>query len=192
MDSRKYLSPDEREYLEALLIRNLDSDLRNSLMFLTALHTGARANELLGLEWTDINLESGEVILNTLKRFKNKQGLDEAVARRKRANSSRAHARTVFVPTLVTNALRRLKSDSPDRPFKIKYPRMAQLWGLYRPNKTKSLKSLRHSYAMHAYTKTKDIRFVQRALGHANIQNTMIYLDYQYTAQEYKKKMGIK
>ncbi len=39
----------------------------------------------------------------------------------------------------------------------------------------KNVHSLRHSYATELYRREKDIRVVQRQLGHASIQTTMIY-----------------
>ena len=41
----------------------------------------------------------------------------------------------------------------------------------------KSAHALRHSYAVALYRKERDIRAVQKQLGHANIQTTQIYAD---------------
>lgn len=170
MDARKFLSAEERAHLETMLIARLDTDLRNAAMFLTALHTGARANELLGLEWTDINVETGEVYLATLKG---------------------GRPRPVVVPRVVRDALARLKALAPERPFNISYQRLAELWTAYRPV-PKPFRALRHTFAMHAYRRTKDIHFVQRALGHRSISNTLIYMDYEYSTAQYKKMLRIR
>jgi len=47
--------------------------------------------------------------------------------------------------------------------------------GLY--EKGKSVHSLRHSYATELYKNSKDLRAVQKQLGHASIVTTMIYAD---------------
>ena len=47
--------------------------------------------------------------------------------------------------------------------------------GLY--EKGKSVHSLRHSFAVEYYRQERDLRGLQRQLGHASIQNTMIYCD---------------
>ncbi len=170
MDSRKFLSADERDRLEQHLLRCLETDGRNATMILTALHSGARANELLSLTWSDINTDTGEVYLATLKG---------------------GRPRPVVVPKIVRDALKRLKVESPERPFNISYQRLAVIWSEYRPT-PKPFRCLRHSFAMHVYQRTKDIHFTQRAMGHRSISNTLIYMEYDYSMQEFKKMMRVK
>lgn len=170
MDARKFLNHEEREYLEALLKSHLETDLRNATMLLTALHSGARANELLALTWHEINTATGEIFLATLKG---------------------GRPRPIVVPKYVREALARLRATSPTKPFDISYQRLVAIWHTYRPN-NKPLRALRHSFAMRAYERTKDIRFVQRALGHRSIANTMVYLEYNYDAREFKKLMRVR
>ncbi|ABW68512.1 tyrosine-type recombinase/integrase [Desulfosudis oleivorans] len=47
--------------------------------------------------------------------------------------------------------------------------------GLY--ERGKSVHALRHSYAVQLYRKKRDLRAVQKQLGHASIQTTQIYAD---------------
>ena len=47
--------------------------------------------------------------------------------------------------------------------------------GLYEVGK--SVHALRHSYAVHLYRRSKDLRAVQKQLGHASIQTTQVYTD---------------
>jgi len=70
--------------------------------------------------------------------------------------------------------------------FPISYHRLYQIWHQYRPV-AKKFHSLRHTFAIRLYRKTKDLRLVQVALGHRNITNTMIYADYIYSQQELRK-----
>lgn len=170
MDSRKFLSPEEREHLEAFLTARLDTDVRNATMLLTALHSGARPVELLSLEWSDINIQTGEIYLATLKGGK---------------------PRPVVVPRVAREALARLKTLSPARPFDISYARLVVIWHEYRPVE-KPLRCLRHTFGVRAYSRTKNIHFVQRALGHRSIANTMIYLEYDYSMSEFKKLMRVR
>ena len=50
-----------------------------------------------------------------------------------------------------------------------------KLLGIY--EKGKSVHALRHSYATELYRKTKDLRAIQKQLGHVSIQTTQIYAD---------------
>jgi integrase/recombinase XerC len=75
---------------------------------------------------------------------------------------------------------------SGTRLFDIGYQRLYQIWELYRPI-PKKFHSLRHTFAIELYQKTKDLRLVQVALGHRNITNTMIYADYVYSQQELRR-----
>ena len=47
--------------------------------------------------------------------------------------------------------------------------------GLYEDGK--SVHALRHSYAVHYYRKTKDLRGLQKQLGHSTVKSTEIYAD---------------
>ena len=50
-----------------------------------------------------------------------------------------------------------------------------KILGLYESRK--SVHALRHSFAVELYRKERDLRTVQKQLGHSSIQNTMIYAD---------------
>lgn len=170
MNSFKFLSEDEIKNLETVLIQNLERDRRNTVMLLTALYSGARASELLALSWDDVNENSGEIFLRTLKRGK---------------------PRFVVVPKFLAKQLATLKREQPSRPFNVSYNRLGEIWRLYRPTK-KNLHCLRHTFAMRLLRKTKNIHFVQRAMGHKSINSTMVYLDYEYTSSEFKRMAGIR
>jgi len=170
MDSRKFLSPEERAALEANLERSIADHARDTAMILTALHTGARASELLALDWRDINEATGTVWLRSVK-----GGND----------------RECVVPKLVRTALARLKAVSPAKPFPISYPRLVEIWNLYKPA-NKPFHSLRHTFAIRAYERTRDIRFVKYALGHKSITSTMVYADRVYNASEFRKLMRVR
>jgi integrase len=82
----------------------------------------------------------------------------------------------------------RLESILPasGRIFPISYQRLYQIWDHWKPCK-KKLHSLRHTFAIELYRRTRDLRLVQMALGHKSINNTMVYADYIYTQEELKK-----
>ncbi len=47
--------------------------------------------------------------------------------------------------------------------------------GLYESGK--SVHALRHSYALELYRQERDLRAVQKQLGHASVQTTQVYAD---------------
>jgi len=191
MDSRKYLTDLERESLEKNLIDRLETDRRNAVMFLVALHTGARATELLGITWNDINIETREVFVKTLKRYKRKDSDDDDTANKNRLKSAEKHRRSIPIPKYLFDALLKLKTKDSIKPFDLSYPRLAELWKMYRPVK-KPFHSLRHTFAIYAQTRCGNVRLVQKLLGHGSIQSTMVYADYIYTSGEIRKALRIK
>jgi integrase len=171
MDNSKFLTDEERIRLETMLFDRIETDTRNAVMFLTMLNTGCRPQELLNLEWDNINTIQGTVFINTLKKGK---------------------PRTIPISKKVRDALERLKSKCPTKPFDISSQRLCELWHLYRPNHAKVLHSLRHTFAIDTLKKVGNLKVVQQTLGHKSITNTMVYLDFDYSTKELKKLMKVR
>lgn len=166
INKNKYLISTELNALETLLTKNLDSDPRNSLLLLVKLRTGARASELLNLRKTSLDVDSETILIEGLKGSSDREiPLPKALFLRLRMYSLTVQG---------------------DRLFPISYNRLRQIWDLYRPC-AKKLHSLRHTFAIELYKKTRDLRLVQVALGHRNIQNTMVYSEYVYSTTELRR-----
>ncbi len=166
LNKNKYLLPNEIEHFERLLEDHIDSDARNCLALLLALKTGGRAQEILNLKKSDLNSSDESVFI---------QGLKGSSDREIPIKSSLFKKLTKYA-----------QATDGDKLFPISYNRFRQIWDLYRPAQ-KKLHSLRHTFAIQLYRKTKDIRLVQVALGHRNVMNTMIYADYVYSQTELRK-----
>lgn len=166
LNKNKYLIDPELEKLSSLLDSYIESDTRNCLLLLIALRTGARAQELLNIQKSDLNSYEESILIRGIKGSNDRE-----------------------IP-LHSDLFRRLKkyADSFEgkKLFPISYSRLRQIWEFYRPV-PKKFHSLRHTFAIQIYKKTKDIRLVQVALGHRNVMNTMIYADYVYSQQELKR-----
>ena len=167
LNKNKYLLDPEAEKLEEILDSFIDKDERNCLLLYLALKTGARVQELLNLTKADINRHDQTVFIRGIKGSNDRE-----------------------IP-LVSQLFDRLsnyaeKIERSERLFNISYNRLRQIWDMYRPVH-KKLHSLRHTFAIRLYKKTKDLRLVQVALGHRNITNTMIYADYVYSQQELRR-----
>ena len=167
LNKNKYLLDPEVQYLENTLKRSLDDDPRDAFAILLALRTGARAQELLNLCKSDLNMYDRTVFIRGIKG---------------------SNDRELPLPKDIFEGL--WKWSGPlkghESLFPIGYHRLRQIWDWYRPV-PKKFHSLRHTFAIRLYRKTRDLRLVQVALGHRNITNTMIYADYVYSQQELRK-----
>lgn len=166
LNKNKYLLPPEVERLQALLDTYSVKDPRNCLILELALKTGGRAQEILNIQKVDLNSYDQTVYIRGLKG---------------------SNDREIPIPSDLFQRLARWSTQVPGQAlFPISYKRLFQIWELYRPV-PKKFHSLRHTFAIQLYQKTKDLRLVQVALGHRNITNTMVYADYVYSQQELKK-----
>jgi integrase len=166
LNKNKYLLAPEVDRLKKILTDFQDQDPRNCLMIWVALRTGARAQEVLNIQKSDLNPYDETIYIRGLKNSNDRE-----------------------IP-IHSDLFKRLMIYSESQPgsrlFPITYIRLSQIWSLYRPI-PKKFHALRHTFAIELYQKTKDLRLVQVALGHRNITNTMIYADYVYSQQELRK-----
>ena len=166
LNKNKYLLPPEVENLREIIRRFQEQDPRNCLLLEMALSTGARASELIGILKNDLNTYDQSVLIRGLKG----------------SNDREIPLRSEIFERLSHYA----GSHSESRVFPMSYERLQQIWIFYRPV-AKKFHSLRHTFAIELYQRTRDLRLVQVALGHRNIQNTMVYADYLYSVQELRR-----
>jgi len=166
LNKNKYLLPPEVDRLRHILKSFSKTEPRNTLLIEAALLTGGRAQEILNLRKADLNAYDQTIYLRGIKG---------------------SNDREIPVPKVFFDSLMRYAGQvKGEALFNITYDRLLQIWHLYRPV-PKKFHSLRHTFAIQLYQKTKDLRLVQVALGHRNITNTMIYADYVYSQTELKK-----
>lgn len=163
----KYLLDDEREKLLHTLEKFKQKDPRNCTLIWLALHTGARASEILNITREDFNPKTAVVFIRGLKGSNN---------------------RSIPLPGWLAVRMFKISVGPGERLFPISYSRFKQVWYDYRPVK-KKLHSLRHTCAVNLYMKTKDLKLTQKVLGHKSIMHTMIYADYQYSMDEMRRAM---
>lgn len=172
LNRTKYLLDDEYHRLVQILSSFEIKDPRNVDLLELALSTGARASELLALSYADLNSNDSSVYIHGSKGSNDRElPIKDSLFRR--LNSHRKE-------TISDGGVSNVKI------FDISYSRLRQIWELYRPV-PKKFHSLRHTFAIRLYKKAKDIRLVQYALGHRNINNTMIYAEYVYSQEELRK-----
>ena len=164
LNKNKYLLEHEYDRLIHILKSFINKDKRNCVMIYLALFTGARAQEILNITIDDLDSYDEVIYIKGLKG---------------------SNDREIPLPSWLFKECLKL-SPEQGKLFPITYNRLLQIWHLYRPV-AKKFHSLRHTFAIRLYKKTKDIRLVQVALGHRNITNTMVYADYVYTQQEMRR-----
>jgi len=162
----RILSASERELLLSLPNPRYVTGIRNQAIIHTLLTTGLRAAELTALRRRDIDLETGEVrvvhgkggrdrnIITTAKTVSAIRGWLE------RAPESEYVFCTAEGGQLSTSYLRQMM---------LRYGRRLGFDFSLHPH------TLRHTYASMLYKATKDLTVVQRLLGHASLQSTLIY-----------------
>jgi integrase len=178
---QKVLNRAELASLKRVCLRHftLDKDRRNALLIILVLECGLRASEVLGLTVGDFDPLEGTVLISS------KKG---------------SNARELPIRALLARQLKKYVLDSHKKDhwhqidpkaliFDISYIRLYQIWKYYTPNKDKTFHSLRHTFAVQFYLKTKDIKAVQLALGHRRIDNTMVYVDFVYNQTILRKLM---
>ena len=150
-----------------VLDRFKDKDSRNCTLLWLAVYTGARAQEILNLQPQDLDRKNMSVYISGLK-----EGSD----------------RDIPIPKWLFRRVLAEVKPTEKFIFPITYNRFRQVWVEYRPA-YKKLHSLRHTFAIRLYKRTKDIKLVQRALGHRWLTTTEIYMQFDYSQQEMRKLM---
>lgn len=169
LSANKFLDENERSALYTLLNKYFHLNLihtqefRDVVLLRAAIETGARAQELLNVTSTDLDPLRSRVFIRGMKK---------------------SNDRNVPITKELMSALQLLSEKNGGavpKPFPISYQHFRRIWFLYRPVK-KKLHSLRHSFAIDLFLRTKDILLVKRMLGHRSINNTMIYLEFAQDA----------
>lgn len=140
--------------------------LRDATMMRLMLNAGLRSSEVLSLKTSDIDWISGKVLIKEGKGKKdrvvwvNESDLDYM----RRWKEIKPESKYLFTTLKGTKII--------DRYLRAMVKRRGVRAGI-RKNIYPHL--LRHSFATDLLRETKNIRLVQKALGHANISTTMIY-----------------
>ncbi len=164
------LTLDEQEkLLNQFNLRYITSQ-RNKTMIQLLLNTGLRLSEMTNLKWNDIDLMTGQVKVVEGKGLKDRiLWLDEETLTmlgkwKQRQFKEWGKSHLVFT----TRTLRQLDGKAVRSMIKT-YSDKAGI------KKHITTHSLRHTFASDLLRDTKNIRIVQKALGHADISSTQIY-----------------
>lgn len=166
----EYLTTDEQQALINVFNTRYFSSHKNKTMVQLFLASGLRLSEMVDLKWQDINLMTGQ-----LKVVQGKESKD----------------RILWLSDATVKVLEDWKQRQCDQLGKVEYVFCNRDGGQLQPRdvremvvryasksgitKTISPHTLRHTFATDLLRETKNIRLVQKALGHSDISTTMIY-----------------
>lgn len=160
------LTRDEARALLTTPNPNYPTGQRDLCIIKLMLNSGLRSSEVLNLTWKDVDLQTGRLSVRHGKGNKDRQ---------------------VWVNDSTLELMRSWRERSPECPycFPTLHGTRIHNQALWEMMKRRGKKAgiakevhphmLRHTYATELYRETKDIRLVQKALGHAHLSTTMIY-----------------
>lgn len=166
----KFLTEKEVKSMFDMLKNSKTIPFKTRVLIEMAYYTGARASELLDLRLSDMIPDSKSVFIYGLK-----GGL----------------SRELPIPQTVWVKAHQLASNDPDGfVFGYGYEWLKKEWAKYRPAKAKVFHSLRHTFGVRLYQKTRDIHLVKTAMGHKSILSTQIYVNFAYSQNELRKALS--
>jgi integrase len=165
-----YLSADEIAALEAAA-KKTRYGKRDWLAVRMAYRSGLRASEVTRIEWQDIDLDNGTIMIRRSKNGKDGiQYLEDKVIRALRALKREQTTGNRFV----------FLSERGGPWAAVSFSRMVERLGKsVLPERGVHAHQLRHSCGHHLAAKGIDTRRIQDQLGHAAITSTQIYTQLQ-------------
>jgi integrase/recombinase XerD len=167
----EFLTAEEQKVLLKQPNHRYPTGQRNHLMMKLMLDIGLRLSEATSLKWKHIDLMSGKLMIRDGKGAKDRTlwvgEKDIELLRKWRerqlevTDNNQDYVFTTLKGTPVNN-----------RYVQSLVKRYGKKAGI---NKNISPHTLRHTFATDLYRETKNIRIVQKALGHSDLSSTMIY-----------------
>ncbi|MBN1047089.1 integrase [Clostridium botulinum] len=166
----EFLTDEEQELLLEIFNPRYFNSVKNKTLIQLDLNTGLRLQELIDLKWKDINLMTGQLKVVQGKGHKDRilwiseSTLETLRVWRIKQTDKLGECEYVFT----TNTKKQLDNKNV-RKMVTDYSIKAGITKNVTPH------TLRHTYATDLLRATKNIRLVQKALGHSDISTTMIY-----------------
>jgi type 1 fimbriae regulatory protein FimB len=176
VETIKFLTLDELKRLLAVIV-----DKRDKALFLLAYRHGLRASEVGLLHVSDIDFKKLRIMVHRLKgSIPGEHALQPDEARLLKAwLKARNSDSPILFPSREGSPINRRTLDW----LMKRYAQQANL-----PHDKRHFHTLKHSIATHLLAATDDVRFVQDWVGHANIQNTILYTHLTSKTREEKAR----
>ena len=154
---------------------------RDRAILETLYSTGARVSELVGLNWDDVNLQSGIARLKGKGKKERIVPIGEVAIE---AIQDYRHQCTGKTTDKLKNRKREKKAKDDNPLFKNvrggrltsrSVERIVKKFSLQLPNGAVAPHTLRHSFATHLLDEGADLRVIQELLGHSSLATTQKY-----------------
>lgn len=162
---RSYLTR-EQVYQLVKAARKNRHGLRDSTLILLAYQHGLRASEAVSLQWQQIDFDQDSVAVKRIKGSRSGTHPLQGDAKRALRKLQRETGRTrgfIFETErggpMTVGGFQRMFNRLSEKALGV-------VWNTH---------ALRHACGYHLISTGNDIRFIQQYLGHANIQNTVVY-----------------
>ncbi|MDO4903396.1 MAG: tyrosine-type recombinase/integrase, partial [Limosilactobacillus sp.] len=182
----EYLNTEELSKLTRYITNNLNPEYRADYIILTAIYTGARLGEILGLTWEDINFNFKTITINKAWNHTTK-----SISTTKNTSSNR----TIPVNDELLSALKQLKVNHTQYLFlenHVSYSvivntRLRKLLTTCNIEKQSyHFHSLRHTHVAYLLANNIPLAVIAKRLGHANTTTTAN--TYAYLIEEFEDK----
>ncbi len=166
------LTTNERNILIEAVKTNCSQ--RDFAMLTLFVNTGIRLSELVNLDIGDLDMTNGRMTItakggNAETKFMNEttRNVLAAYLDGRRMSQSPACATSAL---FLSNRHTRISA----RQVQMRFGKWLELAGIDRPGIT--VHTLRHTFGTLLYKQTKDVMLVKRAMGHSNIESTLVYV----------------
>ena len=164
------LTEEEQEHLISIFNIRYFNSFRNRTMIKLFLASGLRLSEMINLRWKDINLMTGQLKVVEGKGSKDRiLWISESIVEELRNWKEKQSEKLRICEYVFTTSSKNKLNDRNVRRMVAEYSQKAGI------NKNVSPHTFRHTFASDLLRATKNIRLVQKALGHEDLSTTMIY-----------------
>ena len=160
----------EQEQLINIFNARYFNSFRNRTMIKIFLASGLRLSELINLKWKDINLMTGQLKVVEGKGYKDRiLWISESSMEELRIWKEKQAEKLGICEYVFTTSSNNKLNGRNVRRMVAEYSKKAGI------TKNVSPHTFRHTFASDLLRATKNLRLVQKALGHEDLSTTMIY-----------------